>query len=354
MRCIQVLLFLLLSNIAFAQPAILKKQLSLKMNDAKIEDVLANIENFIEYHFSYEGGLFKNEDRISIDLQNKSLEVALEEILGDKFESIVLNNNIILKRNENYKQQNIEKQNVDKKEQIEEIQIKFLEMKGSKDIQFLKKGHDLENTNEKIIGLNKTEISKPTKLGLSVSPLLNMQEHSASQVSISPGIFLDIGLLNNLEFSTGISFKNQKLTNNGFDINQLKNTDIKEPNQNFVRNYTSDLYIAGMSFLIRYNTYSGKNIFFFSNGVSCTYVYMDYDYYYNQSKVKHGNYYKVCFFNEFYTSFGFERKFHPRSKFSYQLESFFSYSLTSVSPEKITPVYSGLSFRINYYLKNDL
>lgn len=77
----------------------LEMPVSIQVNNASVASVLNNLEKQLHFNFSYEGQLINEEKTISINEQNKPLEMVLKKVLSLDFEYKVVGTHVIIQGN---------------------------------------------------------------------------------------------------------------------------------------------------------------------------------------------------------------------------------------------------------------
>ena len=78
----------------------INKRVTLKVDNESIKNIFQKIENQVDVHFMYESSQVNANQKLSLKLNNVTLEQALDKICGNVLRYEIVSNNIVIKKNQ--------------------------------------------------------------------------------------------------------------------------------------------------------------------------------------------------------------------------------------------------------------
>jgi len=85
----------------------INKRVTLKVENESIKNIFQKIENQVDVHFMYESSQVNTNQKLSLKLNNVTLEQALDKICGIALRYEIVSNNIVIKKNQKADQNKI-------------------------------------------------------------------------------------------------------------------------------------------------------------------------------------------------------------------------------------------------------
>jgi hypothetical protein len=96
--CLLLLAFCLLPFTFFAQTSILERNVSIKMQNAVLKDVLKTVSQQANFYFSYNSNILDAEKKVSVFAESQSVRGVMRTVLGDNYELKEKGNYLIIRK----------------------------------------------------------------------------------------------------------------------------------------------------------------------------------------------------------------------------------------------------------------
>ncbi len=342
-------------------------KISINVTNHSTEEILRKIEAQCALSFSYQASIFDNEKMQSISCTQCSLQKTLNTLFSNNYKYKLVNKNIIIHRIKNNPPPKIQsikydleitqpviKENTHLQTSLKKYEtlypIKpvrcFVVNNDITHLLQLKDGN-IEHPPIESSQRNKKTYKKHLSYGLSINPGIGLHKDLNTNFSYGVSTQSNLQLGKHSSIAVELSFLYQTLTGDYYQSNRIADVELENIPSKPDKKYEATLFLPELYFKYRYDfVIRKKTRYFTSIGGSLSYTYINYHYYYNNSKVKYGTYYKLGIVDFVSLHIGMEKASKNWKNCSYQIAPFIKYGLNKLGPDDLKFLFTGISMGI--------